>query len=130
MKKFTEKEVLWIGGVTVVAILAYALYTHANAQATVNSTPALTTAPNTVVGSSINLGNTQVAMPVFAPVSAPTGLNYQVQQMPANFATLSYQLPTIPNMPAYTYTSNIGGPTYNPPQDTIQQILDPFQLFS
>jgi hypothetical protein len=126
--KFSEKDALWLGGIVLVALTAYALYTHASDQEAINSTPALTTAPNTIVSSPVVTQASNVTMPVYAPVSTPD-LGYQVSPMPADFANLSYQLPTMPDITVPQYdVPNLGisAPSPSSPLDTI---LDPLHLF-
>lgn len=131
MKDFNEKDALWLGGLALIGLAAYALYTHAQVQSTINSMPALTTAPNVIAGSPISISGAAVTMPVYAPVSAPD-LGYQVSPMPADFATLAYQLPTIPDSykpPPLTMPNSppISAPS---PPNALQQLLDPLGIFS
>lgn len=126
--KINERDVLWFGGFVLLALTAYVVWHHAQAQETINSTPALTTAPNTVVSSPIVMQSTQMAAPVYAPVSSPD-LGYQVTPMPADFATLSYTLPTMPdiNVPQYDVPNlGISAPS---PRSPLDSILDPLHLF-
>lgn len=126
--KFNERDALWFGAFVLLALAAYVIYHHAQTQEVINSTPSLTTAPNTVVSSPVITQAAQVTMPVYAPVSAPS-LGYQVTPMPADFATLSYQLPTMPDVKVPQYDVPYIGISAPSPRSPLDNIMDPLHLF-
>jgi hypothetical protein len=132
--KISHKDFIWLGGIALLCIAAYAWHQNAVAQGAANATPQLGTSPNYVQGAptiTLDSGGSTAA-PVFAPVSSPD-FNYQVQSIdPSQAMALDYTMPTMPSMPNVAQPLKGVNTTLTVPEvpSLLQQFADPLGIFS